>query len=138
MAERAAPILSDWPALLVGRPSHGRRRCHYIGYWTSLDRYLFFRGSQSDTRVYEKQLTEKDGLGREARDDLSCAYNEVLKERQQLLKDIDICKANMRFDLGDRQYCSDRKGLQEMQQELDLVNAQLIGFERELCTHQGV
>jgi hypothetical protein len=100
--------------------------------------FCFIEGVESDTRIYEQQLTEKDGLGRKARDELNCSYNEVLKERQQLLKEIDICKSNMRFDLGERQYRIDQKELREKQQELDLVNARLIDFERELRIYKGV
>lgn len=100
--------------------------------------YCFFEGIKSDTEIYEKELTARDGLGRNARDDLNCAYNDVLAERQELLKDIDVCKANMRFDLGDVQYSLDRKELRENQQELALVNARLAGLEKKLRIHKGV
>ena len=100
--------------------------------------YCFIEGVESDIRIYEQQLKEKDGLERKERDELNCSYNEVLKERQQLLKDLDMCKSNMRFDLGERQYRIDQKELRGKQQELDLVNARLIGFERELRIHKAV
>lgn len=98
----------------------------------------FFEGVASDTRIYEQQLKERDGLEREARDALDGEYKGVLAERQQLLKAIDICKSNMRLDLGDAEYCRDRKELQENQQRLDLANARLAGLEKKLRTHQGV
>lgn len=100
--------------------------------------FCFFEGVDSDTRIYEQQLKERDGLERPERDSLDCAYKEVLMERQQLLKAIDMCKSNMRFDLGDAQYNSDRRELQESQQRLDLVNARLAGLENKLRTHKGV
>lgn len=98
----------------------------------------FFEGVDSDTRIYEKELTAKDGLGREERDAFDKEYKQVLAERHQVLKTIDTCKSNMRFDWGDAQFCRDRKELQENQQQLDLANARLAGLEKTLRTHKGV
>ncbi len=98
----------------------------------------FFEGVDSDTRIYEEQLHAKDGLSRAKRDNLNSEYSEVLRERHQVLKDIDRCKSNMGIDSGYKQFCLDRKELQTNQQKLDLINARLDGFEKELRIHKGV
>lgn len=57
--------------------------------------FCFIEGVESDTRIYEKQLTEKDGLVRQERDQLNCSYEQLLKERHYLVKSIDECKSNL-------------------------------------------
>ncbi len=57
--------------------------------------FCFIEGVESDTRIYEQQLTEKDGLGRKARDGLNSSYGQLLKERHYLVKSIDECKSNL-------------------------------------------
>lgn len=55
----------------------------------------FFEGIASDTRIYEQQLKDRDGLEREDRDHCNRQYNQLLKERHYLVKSIDECKYNL-------------------------------------------
>ncbi len=52
-------------------------------------------GVISDTHEYEKRLKEHDGLNRKERDYLSSSYDELLAERQVLVKSIDQIKARI-------------------------------------------
>lgn len=52
-------------------------------------------GTVSDTLAYEKRLKDHDGLDRKERDLLSLNYDELLAERQRLVKSIDQAKARI-------------------------------------------
>jgi len=68
-----------------------------VGFFIALAWIIFCwcEGTASDTRLYEKQLKERDGLEREERDYLNACYTELLAERQRLLKSIDQAKAGI-------------------------------------------
>lgn len=45
-------------------------------------------GFASDARAHEKRLHERDGLKRKSRDDMNRRYNDTLRDRQDVLKQI--------------------------------------------------
>ncbi len=122
----------------------------------------FFEGVASDTRIYEQQLKEKDGLEREDRDLFNRQYNQLLKERHYLVIAIDQCKNNIakgsffskeksykgpEQDFMERSAKSsppsprtdeDASQLNTYKDRLDDVEAQLSDLEKKLRTHHGV
>ena len=124
--------------------------------------FCFIEGVESDTRIYEQQLKEKDGLGRKARDELNCRYGQLLKERHYLVKSIDECKSNLAkgaFVTMEKSYKGPEQdfiengaksialGYRVDQDEFQLaayclrlveVEEQLCELEKELRIHQGV
>lgn len=124
--------------------------------------FCFIEGVESDTRIYEQQLTEKDGLGRKARDELNCRYGQLLKERHYLVKSIDECKSNLAkgaFVAMEKSYKGPEQDFIEHGAKSTLLNprvdqdafqletycsrlgeveGQLSKLEKELCIHRGV
>ncbi|CAN5560347.1 hypothetical protein BH11CYA1_BH11CYA1_25730 [soil metagenome] len=124
--------------------------------------FCFFEGVDSDTRIYEQQLREKDGLERGERDDLTREYNQLLKERHYLVVAIDQCKTNLskeNFVAKEKSYKKpeqdfmergipsrppgpkvdeDRSLLDGYSTRLATIEANLADFEKKLKTHQGV
>lgn len=122
----------------------------------------FFEGVASDTRIYEQQLKEKDGLEREDRDLFNRQYNQLLKERHYLVKSIDECSSNLakgNFVAKEKSYKGpeqdfiergakstplssrvdqDEFQLNAYQMRLGEVEGQLSDLENGLRTHQGV
>ena len=122
----------------------------------------FFEGVDSDTRIYEQQLHEKDGLCRNERDQFDRAYNQLLKERHYLIVAIDECKTNLgkdRFVSKEKSYKKPdqdfmersipsappsphtdetRSQLNGYQTRLGTIEAELADLEKRLRTHQGV
>lgn len=124
--------------------------------------FCFIEGVESDTRIYEQQLKEKDGLGRKERDELNCSYAQLLKERHYLVKSIDECKSNLakgNFVAREKSYKGpeqdfiergakstplsprveqDSFQLDTYRLRLGEVEGQLSELEKELRIHQGL
>ncbi|MFA7341334.1 MAG: hypothetical protein WC028_31420 [Candidatus Obscuribacterales bacterium] len=122
----------------------------------------FFEGVASDTRIYEQQLKERDGLERDDRDQFNRQYNQLLKERHYLVIAIDQCKSNSakgNFVSKEKSYKgpeqdfmeraakssppsprTDEDGLQlsTYKDRLDDVEFQLSELEKKLRTNHGV
>ncbi|MFA6211488.1 MAG: hypothetical protein WCT03_09570 [Candidatus Obscuribacterales bacterium] len=114
----------------------------------------FFEGVDSDTRIYEQRLKDRDGLERPERDGLTGEYNQLLKERHYLVIGIDQCKSN----LGKDWYVSKEKSYkgpeqdfiergckstppnprtEEDKMQLETYQDRLWAVEKELCDLEG-
>lgn len=124
--------------------------------------FCFFEGVDSDTRIYEQQLKERDGLERQDRDQFNKQYNQLLKERHSLIIAIDQCKSNAAkgiFFSKEKSYKSPEQDFMERgaksappsprtdetasqlntyKDRLTVVEDQLSELEKELRTHKGV
>jgi hypothetical protein len=122
----------------------------------------FFEGIASDTKIYEQQLKDRDGLEREDRDQYNRQYNQLLKERHYLIKSIDECKYNLSkggFVAKEKSYKGpeqdfiergakstpisprvdqDKFQLDTYHGRLGEVEGQLRDLEKKLRTHKGV
>lgn len=122
----------------------------------------FFEGIASDTRIYEQQLQDRDGLEREDRDQCNRQYNQLLKERHHLVIAIDQCKNNAakgNFVSKEKSYKGPEQDfiergakstppsprtdenapqLNSYKSRLGEIEEQLCDLEKKLRTHKGV
>ena len=99
----------------------------------------FFEGVDSDTRIYEKELTARDGLGREERHGLNGNYRQLLKERHYLVKSIDECKSNLGkgyFVAKEKSYKGPEQDFIELGAQSTLLSPRVDQDEFQLLTYQ--